>query len=57
MITNQHKAIVTWHTDAMSSADRHLPGETGFSKRFDKAQSMILSWAEIDMSRRIVLAE
>jgi len=51
------KAIVTWHTDAMSSADRPLPGEAGFRKRFDKAQSTILSWAEIDMSRKIVLAE
>jgi hypothetical protein len=51
------KAVATWHAHAMGSADRPLPGETGFSKRFDQAQSMILSWAEIDMSRRIVLAE
>ncbi|RDW68633.1 hypothetical protein BP5796_09290 [Coleophoma crateriformis] len=49
------KAIITWHANAERSAGRPLPGETGFSKRFDKAQSVILSWAEIDMSRKIVL--
>lgn len=55
--TTYTKAVVTWHTDAMSSADRPLPGETGFRERFDKAQAVVLSWAEIDMSRKIVLAE
>jgi len=44
------KAIVTQHTDATSPANRPLLGETGCSKRFDKAQSTILSWAEIEMS-------
>ncbi|KAH8586054.1 hypothetical protein B0O99DRAFT_529442 [Bisporella sp. PMI_857] len=51
------KAIATWYTEAISSADRPLPGEKGFSKRFDKAQSVVLSWAGIDMSRKIVLAK
>lgn len=51
------KAVVIWHAHAMNSAERPLPGETRFSKRFDRAQSTILSWAGIDMSRRIVLTE
>jgi hypothetical protein len=51
------KAITIWHADAMTSADRPLPGEAGFIKRFDKAQSTVLSWAGIEMSRRIILAK
>jgi hypothetical protein len=51
------KAVVTWHTDVMSSADKPLPGEKGFNKRFNKAQSKILSWAGVDVSRGIVLTK
>jgi hypothetical protein len=50
------KAITKWYSDAMASADKPLPGQAGFYKRFDAAQSKVLLWAEVDVSRRVVLS-
>lgn len=40
-----------------NSTKKPSQGEIGFSEPFDKAQSTFSSWAEINPSRRIVLAE
>lgn len=54
--TSYNKAVANWYSDAMGSADKPLPGQRGFPKCFDTAQSKVLLWAETDISRRIVLS-
>jgi hypothetical protein len=51
------KVIANWYSDGMdAAADKPLPGQTGFPKRFNEAQSKLLSWANVDVSRRVVLS-
>lgn len=50
------KAVANWYNDAMDSADKPLPGQRGFHKRFNTAQSKVLLWAKAGVNQRIDLS-
>lgn len=53
--TDYVRAIQSWYSDNMQSASPPLPGTRAFARRFQTAQSKLLTWAGMDKNKGIAL--